>query len=213
MTLYKILDADRRGPISGVRWPQLKRWTPRVDRLERCVSGWHVIPGEEALQQRLVEPGVIYAAEIDEDLPVLRYDDEWVASRARLLELTRWDARRARLFAADCAAHVHHIWADRYPDDDRPAEAIAVARAYAMDEATVAEMDARAAAWAAYAARDAAAAARDAAAAARAAAWAAYAARDAAWDAERAWQAERLRRYLWDAELPEPLPLPERALR
>lgn len=98
-----------------------------------------------------------------------------------------------RLWAADCAAHVHHIWLKTYPNDTRPAEAIKAARQFARGEIT-------AAAWAA-----AVAAARDAAvdaevAAARDAAWAAAgaAAGAAAVAAEEQWQTDRLIAYLKD---------------
>jgi hypothetical protein len=125
-----------------------------------------------------------------------------------------------RLWAADCAAHVQHIWLAKYPNDRRPAEAIKASRQFARGEITAAAYAARAAA--ARAARDAAWAARDAAYAARDAAWvawsdaawvawsaAAYAARDtaraaytardaAARDAEEKWQTERLIAYLKD---------------
>ncbi len=89
--------------------------------------------------------------------------------------------KEIRLFAADCAESVLHIYENKYPNDDRPRKAIQAARDYAngvigKDELDAALDAARAAAW------DAAwAAAWDAALdAALAAAWA------AAWDAARA---------------------------
>ena len=126
--------------------------------------------------------------------------------------------REVRLFAADCAERVLHLFESKHPDDDRPRKAIEAARAFANGEIDDAARDAaRAAAgdaagdaaWAA--ARDAAwAAARDAArAAARAAAGAAArdAAGDAAWAAARdaawaaAWAAARDAAWAaaWDA--------------
>jgi len=76
-----------------------------------------------------------------------------------------------RLFAADCAEHVQHIWLKHYPDDTRPAEAIKAVRAFARGQITNA---AGAAAWAA----------------------AGTAARNAARVAERKWQKDRLIAYL-----------------
>jgi hypothetical protein len=96
--------------------------------------------------------------------------------------------KEIRLFSADCAESVLHIYEKRYPNDDRPRKAIQAARDYAngvigKDELAAAGDAAWAAAWAAGdAAGDAA---RDAArAAAGDAAWAA--ARDAAGKAK--WQ-------------------------
>ena len=157
------------------------------------------------------------------------FDDiMWVASL-----MARKDAdidRRLRLWIADCAAHVLHIY-ERTGKSEAPRNAIIAARQFARGEI---DEDARDAAWAAAraaraaawdAARDARAAARDARdaawaaaraaawAAARAAAWAARdAARDAAGDAEQEWQFDRLIAWLSDDE-PEDWPLPERAIK
>ena len=100
--------------------------------------------------------------------------------------------RKLRLFTADCAAHVLHIYEKSEGADTRPREAIEATRKFANGEIGAAAWDAAGAA-----ARDAARAARDAdaaRAAARAAAWAAWAAsRDASWSAAGAAAAA------WDA--------------
>ena len=110
-----------------------------------------------------------------------------------------------RLFAADCAEHVLHIFLKERPTDSRPADAIKAIRAFARSQITDAARDAAsAAAWnaasaaARAAARDAAWNARDAAWAAAWAAWdaATDAAWTAAWDAEQKWQTKRLIQYL-----------------
>jgi len=100
--------------------------------------------------------------------------------------------RERRLLACDYAERVLPIFEKKYPTDDRPRNAILVARRFANGEATETE---RAAASAAWDAGDAAwAAAWDARDAARAAA--ASAARAAAGDAEREWQTQRFREFL-----------------
>jgi hypothetical protein len=53
-------------------------------------------------------------------------------------------------WAADCAEHVLPLFATKYPEDDRPARAIEMARAWSRGETTVG--DAREAAFAAHAA-------------------------------------------------------------
>lgn len=129
------------------------------------------------------------------------------------------DKRICRLFVADCAERVHHLFAAVLPDDDRPMNAIRVARdPNATDEQLAA---AKTAAWAAAktAARAAAgAAARDAARdAAQDAAWAAAGAdagadaRAAAWAAAGAAHKERLRQYLIHGEAAADMPWPEPA--
>ena len=146
--------------------------------------------------------------------------------------------RLCRLFAADCAERVLHIFEDAHPNDDRPRQAIAVARNpdATNQERAAAGAAARAAAGAAWAAagdaagaaaRAAWAAAGDAAwaaagdaagAAARAAgdaAWAAAraaagaAARAAAWAAARGEQTARLRQYLEHGEAAAQMPWPQ----
>ena len=84
-----------------------------------------------------------------------------------------WNAQTARLFAADCAEHVLHIYEAEYPGDMRPREAISVARLYAKGDATAEELEA--------------------ARAADTVVWAAWA---APMGGERAWQRERLAQYL-----------------
>jgi hypothetical protein len=110
-----------------------------------------------------------------------------------------------RLFVADCAEHVQHIWLKYYPKNTRPAEAIKAARAYARGQITAAAVEAaveaasrarsaavEAAARAAAKAVEAAlveAAARAAAKAMEAAARAAATAEEAAWAAATAVEA------------------------
>lgn len=81
--------------------------------------------------------------------------------------------KEIRLFAADCAESVLHIFEKEHPNDDRPRKVIRAARDYANGFISSQELKS---------ARDAAKGAAEAAWAARAAAW------DAAWDA--AWAAE-----------------------
>ncbi len=139
---------------------------------------------------------------------------------------------RLRLWAADCAARVLHIYERNYLGDPRPRAAINAARDYARGRI---EAAARHAAWAA--AWDASRAASRAAAwraASRAAAWSAWAAaydaawaasydaawaassdaawaasRDAAKAAEQKWQFDRLVAWLSDPE-PEDWPLEQK---
>ena len=154
------------------------------------------------------------------DAGVSFHDLVWIACKA--------DERRARLFAADCAAHVSHLSTDpRSHEAIRCArlfargeigpERLSASRAAARDAARVAAAAGHAA-LAAAAARDAMAAAWDAAwdawdaakEAALAAAWAAGADAWDAWDAEKQWQHQRLLAWFSDNE-PEDWPIAETA--
>jgi hypothetical protein len=76
-------------------------------------------------------------------------DPRFVAiHRGGLLDVTR--RRLLASWAADCAEHVLPLFTTKYPEDDRPRQAIATARAWSRGEATVGE--AREAAFAAHAA-------------------------------------------------------------
>ena len=95
--------------------------------------------------------------------------------------------REIRLFAADCAESVLHIYEDAHPGDDRPRKAIEAARRYANGEISAEELEEARAAAGAAARKAAWYVAGYAALAARNAAWAAgyarKAAENAAWDA------------------------------
>jgi len=209
VTYYKVLNEDRTSTFEGYRWPY-RRWTEPVPNPELCVQGWHACTLEQLpawLGPRIWEVelrGVVHGP------------DKVVAQSARLVRLTPWDDRRARLFAADCAEHVLDVFESACPGDSRPREAIAAARRFADGELTYAQMSAtRAAAFdaakaaayasaeaAAYAAADAVAGSAAYATAESSAIAAAYAGSDyavadiAAYDAERSWQAGRLGYYL-----------------
>jgi hypothetical protein len=128
------------------------------------------------------------------DLETTLRDDSLLHSDRIWLAVELMDDRARRLFACDCAER-----AIKYvPEgEERPRQAVEVARRYANGEATSDELKAAmAVAWAAvrYSSRGAArAAAWAAAVAAVAAAWGGWA---SAWYAECEWQIERAIEYL-----------------
>jgi hypothetical protein len=192
-------------------------WMPEIEgELKPCRNGYHVVTLEQ-LPDWLGER--IFEVEVGDE--IVHADGKSVVRTCRLTrECTGWNERTARLFACDCAERVLYLFEARYPGDGRPRKAIEIARRYADGKAAVEELAAArdAACAAAEAARDVAgdaalaaagdaalaaagAAARAAARAAWAAAWAAREAaeddaRAAALNAERQWQAERLRKIL-----------------
>jgi hypothetical protein len=210
VTYYKLLAEDGSACNGGSgRWhlPTADgpgEWMPCIANPEPCARGYHLVMFDHILEWH---GAALFVAEADGN--IVADTDKVAVETARLIRRVKaWNKTNLRLFAADCAEHVLHLFETAHPNDDRPRKAIAAARAFARGEindaarvaarvaaraaARAAAGDAaRAAAWAAAAAAsaDACVAAWDAAAwvAARAAAWAA--ARDAAaWDAERKWQ-------------------------
>ncbi len=154
------------------------------DERKACYWSGDGVDGK-ALEPRLP----MTVAELIADKVIPARDKQWV-----LLHSNFFTDNELRLLACDFAEAVLPIFEKEYPNDNRPRNAIAVARRFANGDSSAEELAAaRDAAWAA--AGDAAlaaagAAARDAALAAALAA-ASAAARDAAWASARdaAWNA------------------------
>ena len=181
MKLYKILSADGYSCHGGsAQWAlptngQHGEWMPPLHgSLNPCVYGYHLCRPQDLvcwLGETIYEAEYRGAYNCGLILNALQ-DNKVVVTHVRLLcRVEEWNERTARLFAADCAEHVIHVFEREYPNDKRPRQAITAARLFASDNLSRKEL----------------AAAR---AAARAAAW------DAARDAEREWQTEKLLEYL-----------------
>jgi len=174
---------------AGLTYAEFKALQPCEDSLKRIAK---LFGGARKWNGRKVSASEARSAGVTFD------DIVWAASA-----IARKDAdieRRLRLWMADCAARVLHIY-EKTGDSDAPRNAIVASRQFARGEIDdAARVAARAAAG------DAArAAAGDAA---RVAAWAAAGvATWAAWDAEEQWQFDRLIERL-EGE-PEDWPLPE----
>jgi hypothetical protein len=179
---------------------------PELASISPCVAGYHVCRRGQLV--RWLGPA-IWTVEIRGEV-IRGGGDKIVASQARLLRrLDAWNEKTARLFAADCAERVLPLFEQERPDDARPRETIATARAFARGEATGKQLSAAwDAAWAAVSAGAAAGGAAGGAAIVAARAAAGGAARNVVWDAalavaqaaalaaERRWQTRRLFEYL-----------------
>ena len=222
-TLYKVLGAQGEALQGSGTWhlPNGRRrgkWMPVIEHPRCCRQGYHLIE-LSALPEWLRSDCTIYVAE-GRGASHTDGSGKTAFAQARLVRQLHIDERELRLFAADCAEHVLPIFYAVLPGDERPQQAIDVARAFARgecsrvaaagaaaassrasSEAVTAEAVTAEAQDAAWAAACAAAWAADtwvaeawAAAwgAAWAAAWAAErAVRAAAGEAEEAWAAER----------------------
>jgi hypothetical protein len=212
-TLYKVLGAHGHSIHGGTaNWflPSEEEpgvWMPPAAGAICCVCGYHLVE-LRTLAQWLRADCTIYAAEgrgeNDAD-----GTGKTAFSQARLLRRVFLSEQDMRLFASDCAEHVLHVFEAYDPNDSRPRDAVAAARAYARGEITSrAAAFARAGdcatvaydadAYVAYAAASAAYAACTPAYAADAASYAAYYAFYASshQGQERQWQGERLATYL-----------------
>ena len=184
-------------------------WTPKVENVEACSRGYHLIPAKAIVDWLPRKPTEGYLCEAEGGGAQDKDDNKIAFAQARLIKVVGvLDEVSMRLAAADIAERVLSIFYKVRPKDARPAKAIQAARDLALGKIDAAARDAAGSA-ARYAAESAAwsavgSAARYAAesavgSAARYAAWSAagsaarYAAGDAAGDAARyaAWSAAR----------------------
>ena len=171
VTYYKVLVRGRRSCHGGTADWEKGVWMPPITgELIPCKNGYHLCRRGDLIHWLHDE---IWEAEGRGEME--EAENKVVVREARITrKLTRWTRKNKRLFAADCAEHVLHLFESRYPDDPRPREAIQAARAYAVGKIGKKEL---AAAW--FAAWDAAGSA----------AWSAA-------EAERELQTNRLFHYL-----------------
>src|SRR5690606_30224161 len=153
---YTCLDPGGRSRLGDGIWhlPDGGRpgeWMPEITGLVPCQRGYHVAtPGQ------LVDWLGPELFEVECRGEHVALGDQHVFGQARLVRrVDAWNDRTARLFAADCAARVLHLFEACCPGDMRPRRAIDVARAFANGQATVEDL---------AAARDAAKAAAERAA-------------------------------------------------
>lgn len=165
--LFKALDTDGSVYHGGHgQWHKTRKWMPPIEgRLVPCKNGYHLCREQDLVYW--LGPAIWEATYRGERIDA---DDKIVVREARLVrKLKTWNEQTARLFACDCA---DRALARIKKPDQRSVDAVAVARRFAVGEATKEELTA-----------------------ARDEAWAA--ASVAARDAERQWQTERLMEYLY----------------
>ena len=192
MKTWKVLDHRRKPYHGGVgQWPKPGEWLEFKGELVACKNGLHLCRKKDLVLWLGPE---IWEAKYSGE--IVKADDKIIVRKAMLVKKLPWNAKIARLFAADCAEHVLPLFEKEHPKDHRPRLAIQAARRFIRGKVTRKELyaakdAARAAAWAA---RDAACAA---AVGARDATWAACAAGAAGGDGEMKWQTKRLFQYLY----------------
>ena len=131
-TVYKFLRYGQFSPYGKGRWRKV------TGPLVPCRNGLHGCTREQ-LDQWVDDE--LWLLEVDPSLPVLVLEDKIVSTKARITkQVVAWNERTARLWAADCAEHVLPYWTPVYPDDDRPARVITVARQYARGKASADEL-------------------------------------------------------------------------
>ena len=193
--LYKWMLPENRTAVQNKIWPvEVGEWTAKETPV-LCESGWHGMEEKHVLTHLPSQIGASLWV-VETRGKRVDGDDKFCAPQMKLAyKIGTTTERNLRLFAADCAENVLPIFWKVRPDDDRPKQAIDVARRYANGQATDQERDAAGDAAGAAAGDAAWAAAWDAARAAAGAA-AGDAAWDAGWDAAKTKQTEIFTRYL-----------------
>lgn len=198
---YKILNDDGSTPQGYGKWDLPKgdepgEWTPKLrGTLIPCEYGYHVLRAQDILSWLDNRAGLY---EVETKYKPVFDTSKVVVQQARTLrKIETYNPTTLRLFAADCAEHVLHIFESQYPNDDRPRKAIEAARRFASGGIGGDELE-QARRAAANAAANAADAAYAAYAAANAAAYAAdtYAAVRRTQTVERKWQVQHLAEML-----------------
>ena len=129
------------------------KWMSDVKDPVCCERGYHLVTAIQLLAWLDREGLEVWEAEGAG--AHTEQEDKSAWERARLVQKVGvWTERTARLFAADCAEAVLHIFEGDRPGDDRPRKAIEAARAFAFGQIDSPARDAagaaaRAAAWAA----------------------------------------------------------------
>jgi hypothetical protein len=102
-------------------------WTPIVDNLVACESGYHACRRSDLIEWLGPQ---IWECEIN-TIDMVEEEDKVVVRSIKLIrKLDTWNERTARLFAADCAEHVLPIFEKR-SDSTASREAIQAARDFA----------------------------------------------------------------------------------
>jgi len=151
--LYKIVSTDFE-PIHGGsgRWFAPKgsrpgKWMPKVDHVEACLSGYHLVKAVGIVEWLPRVPITGYLCEAEGKGDESQDGNKTAFAQARLIKIVGLlDEKSMRLAAADMAEKVLPIFYKVRPKDDRPAKAIQAARDFANGKIDAA---AGAAAWAA----------------------------------------------------------------
>lgn len=136
----KVLGADRESFHGGCGKWKKGRWRTVRGPIEPCLNGLHYCRD----RQILVWLGpALWVFEDGSPGETIDTGDKMVTRRGRIVaKIEKWNDRTARLFAADCAEHVLHLYENKHPGDDRPRKAIEAAREFANGEIDAAAWDA-----------------------------------------------------------------------
>jgi len=184
MLLWKSLRAGLKSQYDQSQWKILE-WRKLEEVTELCV-GFNASPRiVDAIQY--VDMEILARVEVRGQ--VIKGGDKWTASQMRIVGAWCWPKEESVSLAIFAAELVLPNYEQAYPEDKRPREAIAAARAW-MAQPSASAGSAASAAWSA---------ARSAAGSAESAAWSA--ARSAAWSAANsaAWSASSAASAAWSA--------------
>lgn len=132
---FKFLGHNRQPCFGGDgQWPPQGEWTKTIPDLVPCESGYHLCRKQDFSSWCIASE--LWIVEAD-PVGMLEEPDKVVARSAKLVrQVTEWNGRNLRLFAADCAERALSHFESRYPNDSRPRQIIETARRYALGQAS-----------------------------------------------------------------------------
>ncbi len=135
MLWYKFFAEDDTGSYSGVPWHMPKRkdrpgkWMPVVFPLSMCSRGYHATT--ERSMATWIGPRL---AIVELKGGMIEHENKVCAEQARVVKfLDGWNEQTQRLFAADCAAKILHIYEKRNKSP-RPRKSIQTVRQFAYGQ-------------------------------------------------------------------------------
>ena len=143
-TYYKFCAIGGRSPYGRIQWnlPGDEKanlgspgppgeWMPKLKgNLMECSHGYHACRERDLIHWIRRE---LYVVEFREK--PLEYENKVVGREARIVRrVENWNVATMRLFAADCAERVLHLFEEERSGDRRPRAAIDAAREYVHDD-------------------------------------------------------------------------------
>jgi hypothetical protein len=127
MKYYKFTRAERYGTHrTSYQYPTPGEWTEPVKPV-LCEAGYHVCTAEHLLLWR---DECLWEVEVKGES--VHGNDKSAFEQIRLVrQIEAWNPKVLRIYAADEAEDVLHLFEAKYPDDNRPRLAIQAARDYA----------------------------------------------------------------------------------
>jgi len=121
--LYKFLIDGMKSKYDGSEWI-VGKWRKVAPPKEKCIG----LNASPLVQQALGYVHGTILAKVECAGEIIKGDDKWTCGRMRVVGVAPWTKRESVSLAVFAAELALPKWTAKYPDDDRPAKAIAAAK-------------------------------------------------------------------------------------